>query len=225
MKLKTVLVCLLISTAVLAHEWRHISTVHDGSGRMSANTVVLDGVAYTNMTAGCQPGGINTSGTGPWTNNAGFLQAVDIKRPGLDTDADGTIDELDLDNDNDMLADIDEVTGALFDPANPTAVNLADTDGDGVLDGSEFIALTDPNDEFSYFWVEGIGYTNRMDVEFTSSASRVYTLERCLNLNPIVWTQVPGMVDVAGTDAMFILSDTNQVDLSLGYYRVKVATP
>ncbi len=80
------------------------------------------------------------------TNYAGFLQAVDIKRPNQDSDGDGVIDELDADNDGDGLYDTAEVAGSQFDPTTATLVNQADSDQDGVNDGDEQVAGTDPTD-------------------------------------------------------------------------------
>lgn len=102
---------------------------------------------YTNSSAAGQPGGIATSSGGTYTNHAGFLQAIDIKRRSQDTDGDGVIDELDSDNDADGLSDSSEVSGGSFSPATATTVNNPDSDGDGVIDGWEAAAETDPNDE------------------------------------------------------------------------------
>jgi hypothetical protein len=40
-----------------------------------------------------------------------------------------------------MIGDLDEISGRFGPPTNPT---LADTDGDGVSDGTEFSLGTDP---------------------------------------------------------------------------------
>ncbi len=137
----------LSATAALAQTYRNMSSVHDGSGTMSTNTVNLSGIEYTNVSAAGQPGGINISSNGTLVNYAGFLQAVDIKRPDLDTDHDGVIDEISADNDSDTLADLTEVQGNTFDPNTPTYVNVADSDDDGLTDGAEAAAGTDPLDE------------------------------------------------------------------------------
>jgi len=114
------------------------SSVLDSSGTLAS------GGAFTNISAAGQPGGIATASGGNFVNQAGFLNTFSLK-PGLDTDGDGLADELDQDNDNDGLADGTEIGGGAFNPASATLVNLADTDGDGQLDGWEAVAGTDPN--------------------------------------------------------------------------------
>lgn len=120
-------------------QYTNKSSVLDGSGATSS------GGGYTNISAAGQPGGITTSSGGGYVNQAGFLNTFALK-PALDTDGDGLADELDQDNDNDGLADAAEIEGAGFNPATATLVNLADTDGDGQLDGWEAVAGTDPTD-------------------------------------------------------------------------------
>ena len=146
----------LWAVAAQAQNYRHLSTVHDGSGVMSDNTIELDGVAYRQISAAGQAGGIFTGAGGDWIHHAGFLQAVDIKRWGLDTDGDGVIDELDRDNDGDGLADADEVDGSGFDPTTPTLVNHPDSDDDGIPDGDEATAGSNPTDKNSFLHILAI---------------------------------------------------------------------
>ena len=133
------------ATVVFSQSYRNLSTVHDGSGIMSTNTVLLGGVNYKHVSAAGQPGGIVTSTGGTYTNYAGFLQAVDIKKWNQ-TDIYGNPYELTQDNDVDGLTDLSEVQGTNFNPTTATDVNNADTDGDGSPDGAEVIAQTDPTD-------------------------------------------------------------------------------
>lgn len=155
--MRTLALCLTLTAAALtgpAHaapspqslETGNLSSVTDGSGRPSTNTVLIGGLAYVHVSAAGQPGGVSTSAGGGWTHHGGFLQAVDIKRAQLDTDGDGIIDEIDADNDNDRLADRVEIGGSAFSPATPTVVNAADSDGDGADDGAEAVAGTNPTD-------------------------------------------------------------------------------
>jgi len=149
-------VAFLISAAATAQTYRNLSSVHDGSGVMSTNTVNNGGVDYRHVSAAGQPGGIFTNANGGLRNYAGFLQAVDIKQPNLDTDGDGVPDEISDDNDGDGLTDTAEVGGGSFDPTTPTEVNVADTDGDTVPDGAEAAAGTDPTDPNAMFEMTAI---------------------------------------------------------------------
>jgi len=149
-------VMLVCSTFVSAQTYRNMSSVHDGSGRMSTNTVNIGGVDYYHVSAAGQPGGIATSTNGTIQNYGGFLQAVDIKRPNLDTDGNGVINEISQDNDGDGIHDLAEIEGTGFDPGTATEVNIADTDGDGVTDGHEAIAGTDPTNENAYLSIVSI---------------------------------------------------------------------
>lgn len=132
-------------------QFSNVSSVLDSSGTRSS------GGGYTNLSAVGQPGGIFVSGGGGFENRAGFLNTF-VLHPGLDTDGDGIPDELDLDNDNDGLPDAIELAGSSFAPVSITLVNLADTDGDGQLDGWEATAGTDPNNADSLF--ELVAITN-----------------------------------------------------------------
>ena len=134
-----VLFGVLLGALSASAQYTNKSSVLDGSGTTST------GGGYTNISAAGQPGGITTSSGGGYVNQAGFLNTFALK-PALDTDGDGLADELDQDNDNDGLADAAEIEGAGFNPATATLVNLADTDGDGQLDGWEAVAGTDPTD-------------------------------------------------------------------------------
>jgi hypothetical protein len=131
---------LLAGVAGAFAQYTNKSSMLDGSGTLSSSG------SFTNLSAAGQPGGIAGSTGSGWVNQAGFLNTFS-RQPGLDTDGDGLADELDPDNDNDGLADAAEIGGFGFNPATPTLVNLADTDGDGQLDGWEAVAGTDPTDK------------------------------------------------------------------------------
>lgn len=148
----TVITVSLLTASWAFAQFTNKSSVLDGSGTTST------GGAFTNISAAGQPGGISSSTAGGMVNQAGFLNTFSLK-PGLDTDGDGVADEVDPDNDNDGLADASEVGGSGFNPATVTQVNVADTDGDGVLDGWEATAGTDPTNPNAYLEIVAISNT------------------------------------------------------------------
>ena len=168
-----VAVTVLLAGNALAQAYRNMSSVHDGSGRMSTNTVTLpangDGtpVAFKHISAAGQPGGIQTNANGAMKNYAGFLQAVDIKKWNQ-TDIYGNPYELTPDNDVDGLTDIEEVEGSGFSPGTPTGVNNPDTDGDGVPDGGEAAGGTNPTNENSYLQIVSIKRDGEQVVHWTA---------------------------------------------------------
>ena len=145
-------VLLLAGGATALAQFTNKSSVLDGSGTRSSCG------SFTNLSAAGQPGGIAGSEGGGYVNQSGFLNTF-LLQPGLDTDRDGLADELDPDNDNDGLTDAMEISGSAFNPATPTLVNVADTDGDGQLDGWEAVAGTDPTDSNSLFEFVAISST------------------------------------------------------------------
>ena len=144
--------------------YRNLSSVHDSAGGVSTNTVTIGSLAYANVSAIGQPGGVLIHTNGSLVNYAGFLQSVDIKRPLLDSDGDGVIDELSEDNDGDGLPDATEIEGSAFDPSTATEVNLADSDADGASDYAESVAGTDPRQASMHLKIESIQVTNGNDV-------------------------------------------------------------
>lgn len=139
------------------------SSVLDGSGTTSS------GGSYTNISAAGQPGGIAVSSGGGYVNQAGFLNTFSLK-PSLDSDGDGLADEIDMDNDNDQLADATELAGTAFSPGTPTLLNVADSDGDGIPDGAEAIAGTNPTDVNSL--LEIVAITNAAGSRFITWQAR-----------------------------------------------------
>ena len=146
------LMVLMVLAGPVAAQYTNRSSVLNSSGTLSS------GGGLTNISAAGQPGGIATTSGGSFVNQAGFLNTFSLK-PGLDTDGDGLADELDQDNDNDGLADATEIGGGAFTPTSATLVNLADTDGDGQLDGWEAVAGTDPNNINAFLELVAISNT------------------------------------------------------------------
>ena len=80
------------------------------------------------------------------TQSALTLEVVARAAPSSDADADGIVDNLDTDDDNDGLPDTFEIGG--LDPLDAGDVNL-DADGDGATNLEEYEWHTDPNDPLS----------------------------------------------------------------------------
>jgi len=135
-----------LALAAAGGEIHVVGAVQDGVGRASDNTIEMDGHSWRHVSAGAQPGGIETGTAGTLVNRPGFLQVIDVRRPGLDTDGDGVPDELDGDNDGDGLGDRAELDGSAFAGYAVTDPNEADTDGDGMSDSAEAEGMYDPND-------------------------------------------------------------------------------
>lgn len=166
----------VLVTCITVHsaraQYTNKSSVLDGSGAQTS------GGSYTNISAAGQPGGIAVSAGGSYVNHAGFLNTF-ILKPALDTDGDGLADELDQDNDNDGLADATEIGGDAFSPVTSTHVNDADTDGDGMSDGEESVAGTDPGDANAFLEITSITTPggNRL-VEWVGRSNKTYRLLR-----------------------------------------------
>lgn len=79
-----------------------------------------------------------------WSENLGWINLAGLRRA-PDNEWDGLKDSLDPDDDNDLLPDTVDATP--FDSAN----GLADDDGDGADNGSEYVAGTDASDASSFF--------------------------------------------------------------------------
>jgi hypothetical protein len=129
-----------------------VGSIQWSMATLSNATYVVDsaggwssGGTYSNLSVIAQSGGMVISASNSVVNYSGFLNTF-VLNTELDTDNDGIADELDPDNDDDGLADIDELAGSAFDPATVTDLNLSDTDGDGMSDLVEASSGTDPLD-------------------------------------------------------------------------------
>ena len=142
----------------------HANQVIDSSGHLAM------GGDLTHHSASGQPGGVQTAHGPQLIHYAGFLGSA-VLQPTLDTDQDGLSNECDYDNDNDSLRDQDELDGFLFNPVTTTDPNLSDTDGDGMNDGDEARAETNPLDPGMKLEITSIQCTNAgNDVKVTWQA-------------------------------------------------------
>lgn len=156
-------------------QYTNTSRVLDGSGTRAS------GGSYTNLSAAGQPGGISESSGGGYFNQAGFLNTFFLK-PNLDTDGDGVPDEADWDNDSDGLADATEIAGSAFSPVTPTGVNAADSDGDGVSDGEESVAGTNPQDADALLKIAAVtNAAGGRSVTWIARSNRTYTVRYALS--------------------------------------------
>ncbi len=202
-----------ITTAQVAHK----SSVLNGSGTRSSSG------SFTNISAAGQPGGIAVSSGGSYVNHAGFLNTFSL-RPGLDTDGDGVADELDLDNDGDQLSDVAEVGGTGFSPVTPTGVNTADTDGDGVPDGAEAVAGTDPTNIDALLEIIRINQAAGQDVGWIARGGKTYVVHARTNQLAGAYAPIATNTAVGGVAPWFVTTNAIVDASSLGseFYAVEV---
>ena len=197
------------------------SSVLDGGGGVYSNASFAGAGAIGQGT----PLGFTTN---PAKGNySGFLQTY-VDRPDLDNDADGIADENDTDDDNDGLTDLAEVTGSGFDPVIGTDLFDADTDDDGVGDGDESVAGTNPRDADSLLEIKTVDRENDNEViEWKSRQGKTYDILHASNIFELAFSpETAEVVTVtSGGVGHFLETTTTITNSSTGatrFYNVKV---
>lgn len=124
------------------------------------------------------------------------------------------------DRDGDGLGDVWQVRFGL-----PSLTPMRDTDGDGVSNGEEELAGTDPLDSGSAFRVEHLRYADASEREMVVTARGVagkrYQVQEHPDLNRGVWIDL-GFPVQAAADGEVALRVPRRVDADRGFYRIAV---
>lgn len=213
MKVRVVLAAAVLLSAQVMADPELRGSVTDGAGgrRSSDGSLAL-------VTAIAQPGGTRTVSAGTMTLYSGFLGAFAL-RPHTDTDADGCPDEFDTDNDDDGLADVDEITGESFAGLASTDPNRPDTDGDGSSDGSEAAAGSSPLDETMYLHFTQLLYdavSGSCAITWQAHGGRSYRVYSVDNQKDGGSRALLGTVTASGGAGPWRLTSTNFVDKTAG---------
>jgi len=102
------------------------------------------------------------------------------------------------------------------------AIELDDPDQDGFLTWQEYIALTDPTDESSFFAIRDVSFgASGAEVSFDTALGRVYTVQHTPGLNPQAWSNASSPVTGTGGRVTVAVPDA----ASTYFYRVRVSLP
>jgi hypothetical protein len=195
--------------------------VYFNSAPANAN-VFKDLASVRNCCTTPDPGGTGIVTANPLFT-AGGNYHLQTNSPCLDAGTAASAPDHDLDG-NPRPLDGDTVPGAIPDiGCYELYSSSGDSDGDGMTDGNEVLAGTDPLDAASLFHILSISHGPPVEVTFTIVTNRLYTLVSRTNLTEGAWLTVPGQSNVMGNGGSMSLRDTNAAAAS--FYRVSVALP
>lgn len=164
-----------------------------------------------------------------WLDLTGIDPSANFCIKGLtaaaDLDQDGIPDETDPDDDNDGIPDDWEVLHGL--QARDAGDAGLDPDGDGASSFEEWVMDTDPANRSSALRAEVDSSGVPVEVRFSSSSSRQYTLLFKEELSDNSWQPVPGAGPRPGVDGPDTLADgsTFPSPPSRRFYRLRVEVP
>ena len=99
-----------------------------------------------------------------------------------------------------------------------------DPDDDGDSNREEFIADTNPTNDWDYFIIWDCVVGTNVALHFPSSVNRVYTLHYTTNLSVGSWDQIASQTDIPGNGGDDALHDPVP-DASVRFYRIDVHIP
>ena len=103
------------------------------------------------------------------------------------------------------------------------ALDGQDLDADGDVNGREYLADTDPLASNDWFHVTGLSAQPPVNLSFSSSTNRLYTLQATPSLSGDSWEGVSGQGPRRGVGGADWMTDTNTP--SRQFYRIRVELP
>jgi hypothetical protein len=171
--------------APFTYEWRRLSPTPSFTNTMILN----ERSVFYNFTAPTVSGGaslaqtwrlvIKNLATANSTSPAGIAAPVVTITVLADTDSDGIPDQWEMDNG--------------LSSTEPLDANL-DNDGDGMKNGAEYIAGTDPQDPASCLKVEQFGVSSPAQITFQAVSNKTYTIQYTDDLNLSAWLPLANVV-------------------------------